>query len=242
MYAYESTQSAIAYERRLLLDRAHGLGRPEGPFSSYSDAVYSCGAPHQLRDRRLAAFEDAETFKAAAEYVPQLRKFVEGDDPLQGVVMLGEPTTGKTSLAVAMMRKALSLGKTARFISFDQYGKFLTTWIELSSNSRAYDDYAERADGWRRELWRMQRVYELLVIDDVGRGTAPDFVLNDLHELVRERTGNEGCRTVLTSNLTVADFRSRIGEAFAAFLQREFNRFAFTRDDILDMEVVRGGE
>lgn len=219
---WDQTHTDVLRERfRLDYHLRHGSGMLD-------EMMRDIGVPDQLLGRRLDDFTEElspqlhqlrqrlNDMLVAVEDEPN--RFEHGD--IYGVVLVGLSNTGKTSFCSAWLRKMIGSGFTGRFITVEQFAKFKTSWIELSSNASRYEDYAERADAWRVEMWRLQAVYEFLVVDDVGRTKVPEFVLGELHDLVRERAAH-GCFTLLTSNMRLADMDRYVSEGFASFMRRE---------------------
>lgn len=212
---------------------------------SMDDRLRYVGVPEQLVPRRLREFD--ERTPHLSELSEKMRSCLfDNDDPsktftppLPGLVLTGQAGSGKSSFAAAWCRKMLSLTYCARFITIEEFAKFHTSWIELSRNSHKLDDYSERYDEWHEEQWRMQQVYELLVIDDVARSAVPQFVLDELHSTIRKRVGSLGCFTIVTANLSMTKMSEYLGDRFGDFLRREL--MLEPLPDKLDVEVLRGG-
>lgn len=203
------------------------------------------GVPGQLIGRRLSHFTKELTpllfdirerlnLMLVQEGSGAPVSFKHGD--VYGVALVGMSSTGKTSFVSSWLRKMIACGFTGKFTTVEQFAKFKTTWIELTQNASRYEDYASRADAWRDEMWRLQAVYEFMVIDDIGRTPVPTFVLGELHDLVRERAAHD-CFTMLTSNLPLKELDVYVGDGFAAFLRREMIVEALTDK----LEVENGG-
>lgn len=239
MNLWQSTPELIAADRqRLNRWMTHR-------YQTVVQAMAAAGVPAQLIDRRMGDFpEDMGQLYGVRTMLDQLvttQNEVCIPDGKRGLVLAGKATTGKSSIAAAWLRKTLVMGETARFVTIEEFSKFHTSWIELSSNGQRYgDEYVARADEWREENWRLHCVYEHLVIDDIGRSQVPAFVLDELHEVVRKRAATEGCFTILTSNKTMSGLQDYVGLAFGAFLHREFMLVGLT--EVLDMGALRGGE
>lgn len=208
------------------------------------DRLRFVGVPEQLVPRRLNEFgEEVPGLQALRD---KMRSFLfAGEDPsvgftptLPGLVLTGQAGSGKSSFAAAWCRKMLSLKYSVRFITIEEFAKFHTSWIEVSRNAARIDDYTERADEWHEEQWRMQQVYELLVVDDVMRSKVPDFILDELHSTLRKRVGSKGCFTIITANRSMTDLSSYLGDRFGDFLRREM--MIEPLPEKLDLETLRG--
>jgi DNA replication protein DnaC len=212
----------ILRERGRLLHQSFGRG------TSIDSALRYIGVPHHLVERKLRDFRGTYMDQHASDFLAQ--------EMGPGLVMVGKAGTGKTSFAGAMCRTMLKNAHTARFITMDDFTRHHTGRIDLSKNSVQYDDFAERMGEWELERWRMEQVYELLVIDEVqGHASVPLFVLDELGTLVRKRVGSAGCFTVMTSNRPLDDLTDYLGERFGSFVRRELRTVRMT-------EPARAGE
>lgn len=246
MYIHESTQQDIDQERRRLnmwqfkllhVRDVRGIfmydetGHPLYDKDKLPEMLHQIGCPLQVCAHKLTDFTNGQLLEAREVFEASFGEIEREYIPTQlGMALVGHVSTGKTTFAVAALRRAAWRGYTVKFIDIENLSRFFTTWIELSSNAKEYDDYADRADEWRRELWRMHMVYEVLVIDDIGRTKVPEFVYDELHSLLRSRTGN-GCYTILTANKTLTEFGALVGESSKDFIRREFSVQPFVAED-----------
>ena len=163
MYPWQSTPEAVHAERQRLLawqtqiiqqrddaDQPVYQGRVPVPSAQrLPQLMRAIGCPAQTCERRLTEFTSEPLLGAASTWVQQQ---MNGDteDLRQGMALLGVPSTGKTSLGVAVLRSAAWNNKTVKFVDIETFAKFHTAWIEMSQNSARYDDYAERGENKRR--------------------------------------------------------------------------------------------
>lgn len=120
------------------------------------------------------------------------------------VALLGKRGTGKTQLAVALIRKACNVGHTARYV------KALDLFREIRG---AYTPVARGQAGEREEdvIDRLASV-GLLVIDECHQRGETPFEQNTLINLLDRRY--DGMRaTVLISNQTRAEFSASMGDS-----------------------------
>ena len=102
----------------------------------------------------------------------------------ENVVFIGEPGTGKTGLAVGLLREALINGYRGRF---------------YKAQDLIDELYASLADRSTARLIRRLCRYSVLVIDELGYLTLEPEQVNAFFKLLDERYGNVS--TILTTNL-----------------------------------------
>lgn len=255
MYLFESTEKEVSAERLrlnswqadMLTVRNEDGARQNGVFSMGLRGpalLRAVGVPFQLVDFTIETMPDYQreiydnVINTAFGEGVATRIYTTNS---HGLALMGVASTGKTSLSSAVLRRAAKEGFTIKFIDLEAFSKFHTTWIELSSNGDKYDDYADRADSWRAELWRMYEVYEFLVLDDAGRSKVPLFVREEIHTLIRTRTAN-GCYTIVTGNFPTDQADQYLGESAAAFMRREFKVYGLGAARRLVEERSNGGQ
>lgn len=102
----------------------------------------------------------------------------------ENIVFIGDPGTGKTGLAIALLRQALVSGLRGRFY------KAQDLLDEL---------YASLADRSTQKLLKRLVRYDLLVIDELGYLTLNAEQVNAFFKLMDERYSRKS--TIITSNL-----------------------------------------
>lgn len=105
-------------------------------------------------------------------------------DRAENIVFIGHPGTGKTGLAIGLLRQALVSGRRGRFF------KAQDLLDEL---------YASLADRSSPKLFRRLAGYDLLVIDELGYLTLKPEQVNAFFKLMDERYGRKS--TIITTNL-----------------------------------------
>ena len=105
-------------------------------------------------------------------------------DRAENIVFIGDPGTGKTGLAIGLLREALVSGRRGRFY------KAQDLLDEL---------YASLADRSTPKLLKRLVRYDVLVIDELGYLTLNEQQVNAFFKLMDERYGRKS--TIITSNL-----------------------------------------
>jgi len=105
-------------------------------------------------------------------------------DRAENVVFIGDPGTGKTGLAISLLRQALVSGRRGRFY------KAQDLLDEL---------YASLADRSTPKLFKRLAGYDLLLIDELGYLTLNSEQVNAFFKLMDERYSRKS--TIITTNL-----------------------------------------
>lgn len=102
----------------------------------------------------------------------------------ENIVFIGKPGTGKSGLAIGLLRQALLSGYSGRF---------------YHAQDLLDELYASLADRSSAKLIKRLCRYDLLVIDEIGYLTLKPEQINAFFKLMGERYGKRS--TVLTTNL-----------------------------------------
>lgn len=146
------------------------------------------------------------------------------------IILSGATRTGKSAIAARVVGLAAASGRTCRWLSYEALMTFLQQRLELSKHGHLYaDEFADRMDAWWTLWWELQAVYEVLVIDDIGRTAAPEFFRAELPSLLRARHDN-GVDTILTTNLSRDAFIALWDERLTEFIRSEFLQITFSSD------------
>lgn len=105
-------------------------------------------------------------------------------DRAENIVFIGDPGTGKTGLAISLLRQALVSGRRGRFY------KAQDLLDEL---------YASLADRSTPKLFKRLAGYDLLLIDELGYLTLNSEQVNAFFKLMDERYSRKS--TIITTNL-----------------------------------------
>jgi DNA replication protein DnaC len=104
-----------------------------------------------------------------------------------GLLLIGEPGTGKTHLAVAALRQIIGKGFEGLFCSYQAL---------LNTIKAGYDPVSNSSD---REAYRTALDAPLLLLDDLGANRATDWVEDTINSIITYRCDNRKA-LIATSN------------------------------------------
>jgi DNA replication protein DnaC len=160
----------------------------------------------------------------------------------KGLLIVGEPGHGKTTLAVSIIQEMLREFPPEIFMVED--GKVLVTPCYFSTFTSILDLngtlMGEHSDEQERLFLGMHGECEddaynirVLVVDDVGKEhtSASGWQRTVLHHLIRTRFNN-GLPTIITTNLPISGWDAAYGNATESFIREAFA--------IFQLESIRG--
>ena len=117
----------------------------------------------------------------------------------KGLLMSGPVGSGKSHLAVAILKEVIAKGYTGLYYNSPDLMRDIRATFDRGAETRE-DDLLEEVT-----------TTDLLVFDDVGAERMSDFVMDRFYLIINERY--EGCKPVLiTTNLDEAEMESRLGK------------------------------
>jgi DNA replication protein DnaC len=121
------------------------------------------------------------------------------NDSRPGLLLLGEPGTGKTHLAVAALRQILGKGFECLFWDYQTLLNSIKSGYDQASNSS------------NREAYRAALDTEVLLLDDLGAHRVTDWVEDTITSIVTYRCNNRK-PLIATTNLPDGDAGSSFME------------------------------
>jgi DNA replication protein DnaC len=138
----------------------------------------------------------APVYRAVKDYVESISERLEEGE---GLWLMGDVGTGKTSLAMLVSKAAVEAGNTVAIYSLPRL---------LSRIRRTYD--ADAGEQSYLEFFERLTEVDLLHIDDLGAEKRSDWVLEQLYAIVNERYETQRS-VVVTTNLSQEDLEEQIG-------------------------------
>jgi len=164
---------------------------------------------NQRQDKRikrmltLAKLKDSSASLDQIEYLPK-RKLDKSQilslancefiNKFQNILLTGATGTGKSFLAQAIARRAISLGYSAKYYR-------VTTLLEEIKMSRLEGSYT-------KTLAKISK-FKLLLLDDFGVTPLKGDEINDLFEIIEERTLNGSI--IITAQLPIKEWYAYLG-------------------------------
>jgi len=152
--------------------------------------MYSSRLPELFKDKSFKNFRRVDNPKA---YLAAQR--AANDIGGKGLLMCGNPGTGKTHLAAAIVNERIAQGKVAVFV----------TVLELLADIRKTFDRPDT----NSELLDLVKKIDMLVLDDLGAERITPWVSEQMFDIINARCMNKR-QTVITSNYTPEELICRM--------------------------------
>jgi DNA replication protein DnaC len=109
-----------------------------------------------------------------------------------GLLLIGDPGTGKTHLAVAALRKIIEKGFESQFCDYQNLLDRIRSGYDVNSNSANKEAYREALDT------------DVMLLDDLGAHRVTDWVEDTITSIVTHRCNNRKA-LIATTNLPDSD-------------------------------------
>lgn len=173
------------------------------------EALHRAGVPPRFVYSDLKGFEARPGTEAA---IAAARTFLDIDASVSGMILLGKPGSGKTHLAVGVLREVVkrNVARDPMFLSL--LSRFVVV-PELLDKLRERINDSSIPDP-------LPRLVEapVLVLDDLGREKASEWVADRLYVLINARYNAER-QTIVTSNSELSELAARGYEAMISRLR-----------------------
>ncbi len=125
------------------------------------------------------------------------------DSPGKGLLMTGREGTGKTHLAVAILKEAITKGYSGMYWNVPEL------FLELR---RRMEVGAEESEA---DLFDAARRVDLLVLDDLGAERTSEYVIDRLYVLINRRYEDDAA-TIITTNRTLPELKQQLSPRIAS--------------------------
>lgn len=146
-----------------------------------------------------------DTFKGGNKYVTSLKRYTE--KPIESIYLYGKCGSGKTHLAVSVMRELYKNRKDIfQDVIFQSVPELL---LEIRQTFRNNSEDTEA------DIIERYSSYKHLILDDFGAEKSSEFTIASLYLIINRRLNNN-LSTLVTSNLTINEVEEQINARLAS--------------------------
>lgn len=167
------------------------------------EALKRARIPRKFLSKSLEGF--AARKPRHKEIVAAMRDFVRRycahgpDAPIKGLLLMGREGTGKTHIAVSVLRSLIGHGYRGLYWNVPEL------FLELRRMMNDRD-----AEGTEADLFDDARSADLLVLDDLGAEKTSDYVTDRIYVIINGRYEDEKA-TIITTNRNLDELRNQLG-------------------------------
>lgn len=125
------------------------------------------------------------------------------NQPGKGLLMTGREGTGKTHLAVSILKEVMGKGYSGLYWNVPEL--FLELRRRMDANSQESE----------ADLFDLARRVDLLVLDDLGAERTSEYVLDRLYVLINRRYEDDSA-TIITTNRTLPSLKEQLSPRIAS--------------------------
>lgn len=165
-----------------------------------TDHLKRYGVPDGYRHCTLDNFSDHGDFRQAIDCTIEAIRFMDAD-PVRSFLITGNTGTGKTHIAVGILRRFAQAGCTSM-----RFESAALVW------SRFKITYSPQHEGSEYDLIREYGGYTVLVIDDLGVENRSSASVTIVQQIVEERCSRLNGKLIITSNFTAEKLAQAYGD------------------------------
>jgi DNA replication protein DnaC len=157
-----------------------------------------------------------ETFNGNKELISDLKALIEHG--FDGIVLTGNTGSGKTHLAISILKEILERRKTD--FAMGDFRPALVTAPELLQRLR--ESFGSGTMETESEIIDKYSSCELLVLDDLGSEKTSEYAVTSLY-IILDRRDRELRPTIITTNLSLKEIDEKLGARIASRLSAWHN-------------------
>ena len=197
-------------------------GKGAQPCKCQSDAKYqenmrNARIPKKFSNKFLDNFKTPT--KKADEIVQFIQAWIDSYSPGgKGLFLVGDVGSGKTHIAVAILKELIARGFTGLYYNVVDLLKDIRATMSKDYQVSEYQILDETCN------------VDVLVLDDIGAEKTSDWVLDRIYHIINKRYESQ-VTTIVTSNFNYDENEARVGKRIASRLKEMCIMVHFPFDD-----------